>query len=153
MIVYPETKEHNLFMQKWIEKRLPDQVELGDASCLGVVLDSKLVCVVAYNNYRKTDIELNIAADNPRFLSRSNVAGLLAYPFIQLKVRRVSALVNKTNVRCRKMAKGMGFVEEGKLRHAGPNKEAMFLYGMTADDYFARYLSNGKHERRTATHG
>ena len=149
MIIYPETPAHNEFLRAWIEARI-DNINLEGSACLGVMRDGKLLAVAAFGNLRSTNVEVSFASDNPRWATREAITAMLAYPFYQLRVQRVSALCLKSNAKVRRFVKGIGFLEEGRLRHMGPHKETMFLYGMTFDDYYKRYIDGRQHQTATA---
>ena len=126
-------------MRAWLEQRLPGTDIGSDSVCIGVWRNNKLSAVAGYYNYRKVDIELSFASDNPRWATKETVAYILAFPFIQLETQRCTAMVLKSNKRCRKLLSGVGFKEEGRHAHAGPNLETMFSYGMTRQEFLKRY--------------
>jgi RimJ/RimL family protein N-acetyltransferase len=139
-VYFPKTLDENRFFLAWIGKRIP-YASFGDSQCIAVYRSDKIAAVICYTNYRKVDIEMSFASDNPRWATRQMIAVLLSFPFVQLKVQRVTSMILKSNKRARKLIVGAGFVEEGAHRHAGPNKELMLSYGMTRDDFLKRYGS------------
>ena len=149
MIVYPKNAEENTGLCKWVESRI-DGFTAGDATCIAVCTPTEILAVVCYNNYYLgRDIEISFASDHPRWAHKKTISGLLEYPFFQLKVQRVTAKAVKSNKRIRRFMQGIGFVEEGKLRHAGRNNESMFIYGLLKEDYLKRY--HGKKESTSST--
>lgn len=139
MIYFPKEATENEFLKAWLEKRLPGTLLGPDSWCLGIVRDGKLAAVAGFNNYRTVDIEIQFASDNPRWATKQTIAWVLAFPFVQLKTQRVTAMVLKSNKRVRKLLLGTGFKEEGRHRHAAKNLETMLSYGMTRVDYMERY--------------
>lgn len=150
MILYPKDVNENEILRAWLEKRIPGTDLGNDSWCLGVWRDGKLLAVAGFNNYRKVDIEISFAADHPRWATKETVAWILGFPFLQLKTQRCSAMVLKSNKRVRKLLNGIGFKEEGRHAHAGPNKETMFSYGMVRDEYLKRYVDGLKVATRTS---
>lgn len=148
MIEFPATEQRNAYLKAWIQQRLDS--DLGQCACLGVWRDDKLVAVCAYNNYKKFDIEINFAADHPRWATKQVVTWLLSYPFVQLKTQRVTALVKKSNRRARKLLTGIGFKEEGCHKHAAANLETVFSYGLLRTEFMERYLSGFQAPTSTA---
>ncbi len=148
MIHLPDINE-NALLKAWLQKRIDANV--GDAQCLAVWREGKLAAVAAFYNYRHVDVEMSFASDNPRWATRQTIQWILGYPFLQLKTQRVTAMVAKSNRRCRKLLLGAGFMEEGRHRHAGKNLETMFSYGMTREDYLRRYAPGQKIAARSAT--
>lgn len=127
-----------------------DGFTAGEARCIAVCTEKEILAVVCYNNYYiERDIEISFATSHPRWAHHKVISGLLEYPFFQLKVQRVTARAVKSNKRIRRFMQGIGFVEEGKLRHAGRNNESMFIYGLTKEDYLKRY--HGKKEPTSTT--
>ncbi len=151
MILFPKNDQENAFLKAWLEKRL-DGTRAGDDSwCIGVWRDEKLAAVAGFTNYRNVDIEILFASDNPRWATKQTVAYILAFPFVQLKTQRCSAMVLKSNRRVRKLLVGIGFKEEGRHLHAAKNLETILSYGMTRAYYMERYgESLGKKESTEA---
>ncbi len=139
MIQFPKSPEENEFLRAWIQQRIPDTDVGDDSVCIGVWRDEKLAAVAAYYHYRKADIEVSFASDNPRWATKQVITYILAFPFVQLQTQRCTAMVLKSNKRCRKLLHGLGFKEEGRHAHAGPNLETMFSYGLTNQEYVKRY--------------
>lgn len=124
-------------MVRWAEERMPDGIiSFGNATTIGVIgADNKVMAVAVYMNYRKTDIEMAFAADNPRWATPSNIRGMLFYPFFQLGCRRVTTFTRHDNKRAIRLNEGLGFKLEGRLREAANNGEDMVIYGLTKSDY------------------
>lgn len=71
-------------------------------------------------------LELSCVASDPRAFSPRLIAALGRYPFGQLDCFRVWARTSVKNSRCRKILKGIGFVEESTQAHwYGPGKHAI----------------------------
>ena len=71
-----------------------------------------------------------MAATSGRWCNRRVIRALLAYPFEQLKVRRLEANVAKGNKRTRKLLLRVGFKFEGKRRAAMPDGRDAIQYSM-----------------------
>lgn len=147
-LVYPSAEQNDL-LAILAGNRLGAE-DFKPCQCLAFMDNDKLAGVVVYFAYRWPSIEVAFFCDDYRWaLNRDMVGEALAYPFVQLKCNRVTALVEKTNKRSRKMVQRLGFVEEGKLRKAG-KKGDLFVYGLLANEY--RLRNHGKKEyARTAT--
>jgi len=150
VILYPKTHQENEALKEWLSRHLDDYSCNDHTYCIAVSRNDELVAVVAYDNYKKVDMELSIFATTPRWISRQTLSMILGYPFLQLSCQRVTALVHKSNKRCRRLLMGIGFEQEGKHRHAGPNLETIFSYGMTRQDFMERYI-NGQIKQETPT--
>ena len=135
-LVYP-SPEQNKQLAILAANRL-GAVDFGPCQCLAFMDKDKLVGVVVYFSYRHPSIEAAIFCDDPRWaLNRDMIAEVIAYPFVQLGCKRITALVDKHNKRSRKMVRRLGFVEEGKLRQ-GADKGDVFIYGLLPNEYRLR---------------
>lgn len=102
---------------KWVQQQLPDRPDFGQCTAIGIAEDKRLIAGVVFHNY--TDyrghrtIETSIAALDPRWCNRGILRMLFAYPFAQLKVRRLQTTVAKRNKRARRFVTRLGFKLEG----------------------------------------
>jgi RimJ/RimL family protein N-acetyltransferase len=96
--------------------------------------DDKIMAVAIYNNYRHHfDIEVSFVAATPRWATQGNIRAMLHYPFVQLGVKRLSAITTKQNKRCRKLLTGLGFKQEGVHPFAGENGTTAITYGLYSE--------------------
>lgn len=131
-LVFP-TPEQNVLLAAMAGKEL--DVDFNPCQCLAFMQDDKIAGVVVYFNFRWPSIEAAFYCHDYRWaLNRQMVADALAYPFVQLGCKRITAIVEKHNKRSRMMCRRLGFVEEGKLRKAG-EKGDLLIYGMLPDEY------------------
>ena len=92
------------------------------------------MAVAIYNNYRySSDIEVSFVAATPRWATQGNIRAMLSYPFVQLGVKRLSAITTKKNQRGRKLLTGVGFKQEGVDPFAGENKATAITYGLYSE--------------------
>jgi L-amino acid N-acyltransferase YncA len=94
----------------------------------------RLIGGFVYSELRETPGGGSIAicaAGERDWLSRGNLKVFLgSYPFGQLGVHRIQAMVAKSNIRARHVIERLGFKNEGKVREAlGPGRDAI-LYGL-----------------------
>lgn len=88
-----------------------------DALCGGVV----------FTQYSKANIVVATVLEAP--LTRRFLRAIFYYPFHQLGVRRVTALVDAKNTKSRSLVEKVGFVKEGTMREAAPEDDVI-VYGM-----------------------
>ena len=100
-------------------------------SALGLLGDDgALVAGVLYNHYHHPSIMMHVGALQGRmWLTREFLFAAFDYPFNQLKVNRVTALVPKKNKDARKFDEHLGFKLEGVMRQA-LSDDSMMVYGM-----------------------
>lgn len=145
MIVIPQGDQKE-FAQRWLESQIG--AGFGPAEIIMVSDGEKPQAVVMYHNYRGEGIEVSMAAVTPKWAKRDDIRACLAYPFHQLQVRRVTALVDKRNRRARRFLEGIGFILEGSLKDALPDGD-MCLYGMTRR-WFLRSKWNEQEKSQSA---
>jgi len=153
MIVYPESVEQTFQMAEWAAERLGEPLEAFGFDrkgfpmfqCLGFAREDTLLCVVVAYHRTRDNVFMAFASDNPRWVSKENIAAIGSWIFGQLGVKRVTAAVKKNNKRARKFDEGMGFVPEGKIRQADNGTDIM-IYGLLKDehDQWLRKAFNGK---------
>ena len=103
-------------------------------SAIGITRDGELIAGWVYSNYQGHDVEITVAATDPRWLSRARLYMLFMYPFRQLKVRRITASIAKRNKRARKVCEGLGFKHEGTLRKGYNGRQDRIVYGMLENE-------------------
>jgi hypothetical protein len=99
-----------------------------DAYAMGLEQDGELRVVLVYDTFSAADCHMHIASDDSAtWMVRASPAIAFAYPFIQLKLRRVTAPIPATNAHTIAFAKKLGFEEEGICKHALPNDDVVIL--------------------------
>jgi len=132
-IAYPDEKQNELLAQ-WASTRM-EGVPKDGYRCIGVLDEEDLRGVVMFHNFRWPNIEVGFVCEDIRWaVNRKLILEVLAYPFEKLECSRITALIRRDNKRSRKLAKGMGFVEEGRLRKASKDGEDVFVYGLLIDE-------------------
>lgn len=91
-----------------------------------------VIGAVLYINFRGPSIEMTCAGE-PGWLTRSNLRAFFAYPFEQLKVRRVTGIVQRKNKHARQINERLGFKLEGVCKHGFDDGDAC-VYGLTKQD-------------------
>ena len=122
-------------MLQWALDRLP----AGDGFAMqsypiGICRDGKLAAVAVYTAWRGCNIEMAIAADTPRWATRQVVALLMAYAFLELGVRRITATPARRNKRSRRFVEGIGGRLEGVMRDGLPDDDVL-IYGLTREQW------------------
>tara|TARA_R110000744_G_scaffold340607_1_gene445860 strand:- start:3386 stop:3820 length:435 start_codon:yes stop_codon:yes gene_type:complete len=117
----------------WAEARAPGVGPFQrPLTAIGVTTQGgdEIMAVAIYNNFRDCDIEISFAASTPKWATRGNIRAMLSYPFVQLGVKRLSAITTKKNKRCRKLLTGLGFRQEGAHPFAGGDGATAITYGL-----------------------
>lgn len=143
-MIYVLDNEREHYVRYWVEMQLGLRKDaLFPGTAIGVALNGKMVCGVVYADHQEmpfgNDIRLNIAATDPRWATKKNIGFLLGFPFNQLGCRRVTAIVARSNKRCRRFIEGIGFVPEGRIRHGFDGRQHALVYGLLKEEA-ARWL-------------
>jgi len=112
------------------------------AVAIGVVRDYRLIAAVIYNNYvPNISIEMSIYSVDSRWASRYNLKELFSYPFIQLKLKRVTALCSATNEGVIMFLTKLGFKHEGTHPEAYHGGEDALSFGMLKSN--CKWINHG----------
>lgn len=111
MLIFDRQEE----LLRWAAEVIGIERFRADARAIGLARDSgELRAVVVYDTLSKTDCHMHVASDGSgRWLSREFLVHAFSYPFIQLKLRRVTAMVPASNEAALKFDRHIGFVDEG----------------------------------------
>ena len=119
---------------EWLGEQLDSDYTNGDFHTLAN-LDSngRILCVVLYSHWLESGCEMVIASSSPRWATRAFMHAAFAYPFIQMKKRRVTFIVADNNLKSLKMCHKLGATVEGKVRQwFGKNDGVVF--GLLKDE-------------------
>jgi RimJ/RimL family protein N-acetyltransferase len=97
----------------WVKRRTPWVTSFDPCKAIGVYREGRALAGVVYYNYRPPNIDVTIAADDPRWCRKGVLAGLFSFPFMQLECRRITCVIPASNKRSIKLCRGLGFKDEG----------------------------------------
>ena len=125
---------------KWVASHIPHMgnTVLRDFSAIGVVNDAgHPVAGVIYHDYIPDygTIQLTMAASTPRWAQRGTIGALLRYPFVQLGCNKVWTATPHTNERAIRFNRGLGFRQEGVLRHQFGRGAHAVICGLLKNEY------------------
>ncbi len=100
----------------------------GPYAALGVVRRGKLVGGVVYHCYRGFDVQISGAFDRVGWALPGTLRALCAYPFLELKVQRVSVLTGRKNKEARKLLCDLGFRFVGVAKRGLDGVEDAFIF-------------------------
>ncbi len=86
---------------------------------------------------------MHSAIDDPTAIDRTFVRAIFEYPFVQLKLRAVFAMVDSTNSRALDIDRRLGFKEIHRLEAAGLDGDLLILQMLPSE---CRWI-NGKEKR------
>jgi RimJ/RimL family protein N-acetyltransferase len=85
------------------------------------------LCGVVYTDASPSNVIMSAVIEAP--ITKRFLYVCFFYPFVQLGVRHVTALVETRNAKSRKLCERLGFVVEGLMREAA-KEDDVFVYGM-----------------------
>ena len=121
---------HDEYVAKWVQQQFPHITSFDPCAAIGVADDDRLIAGVVYNNYHGHVIMVSMASTGRQWCNKRIIRVLLAYPFEQLKVRRLEVNVAKRNKHTRKLLERAGFKFEGNRRQAWHDGTDAIQYSM-----------------------
>lgn len=109
--------------------------------------DGETIGAVVFEDFNGTNVFMHVAGKpGKKWVTKEFLYWTFAYPFEQLKCRRVTGTVNADNLEARKFNEHLGFKLECTLKEAGPKGQDVLVYVMFRDD--CRYGTNDLRKRR-----
>lgn len=104
----------------------------GEGQAIGLTdSNDSLVAGVVFDHFNGANVHMQVASDGSRkWMNREYLWFCFYYPFEQLKVKRVTALVAESNTDSRRFCERLGFDLEARLKDAHPSGD-LFVYVMT----------------------
>jgi RimJ/RimL family protein N-acetyltransferase len=111
----------------WVRERLPNF--LGwNGHYVAIGYERKRLCGgVVFTQYSGANIVIACALEAA--LTRRFLRAIFYYPFLQLKCRRVTALIDDDNLRSCRLVESAGFEFEGRMKHATETGDVL-IYGL-----------------------
>lgn len=132
MTIYLTYQENeNEAVAAWVAMHLPYVGEDGFGPCIAMSImdDQTRIGGVIYHRYMGYDCEMSIYTESRKWAQKGIVKKIFDYPFQQLGVRRVTAMIAVDNHRAQRLVQRLGFVKEGHLRLGFGDQDAC-LYGL-----------------------
>ena len=122
------------WVAEFVRKHAPhSEGGFKDYVAIGLEDKGELVAGCVYNEFRGHSIHISMASVTPRWASRRTIRAFLAYPFVQLKVARLTAYTGRSMTSVRKFLERVGFRQEGILRKGFADDDCV-VYGMLRDE-------------------
>lgn len=108
----------------WACERIGLESFQPDAKAFGVVSDGELCAVVVWDTFSKVDCAMHVASNGGgHWLTRKVLMQAFGYPFIDLKLRRVTALIPTKKTAAIRFNEHLGFKLEGLCPEAMPDDD------------------------------
>ncbi len=122
---------------EWARQVLKVKFEPNQATWISLV-DDEIRAVVVYTRFSTHNCEMSIATDNAKtWATRKFMRACYRYAFDQLKVARVTVVIEEDNEASIELCRRLGHVEEGRLKHWFGDKDGI-LMRMTREE--CKYL-------------
>lgn len=120
---------------EFAKTRIPHIDSWGEwYQAIGLERDGEPIAAVVYNYYSRCDIAMHVAAvPGRRWMTRAYLQAVFQYPFLQLKVNRVSGYVPAKNWDVQRFDEHLGFIREGVMRKALEDDDVI-VYGMLKEE-------------------
>lgn len=117
----------------WVMEQSGSYFDPEHMTAIGNLDDGKVLGGAVYSNYTGVNgsVLVNVAGKG-NWMTRDLIYTAFAYPFNQLKVRKLMAMVASSNRKSLKFNTKMGFVPEAVIPEAMPDGD-MFIMSMTRD--------------------
>ncbi len=125
----------------WVAMQLKSR--FVDATGIGMERSGKLVAGVVYSDFNRANVNMHVAAIGNHWMTRYYLWMCFDYPFNQLKVKRITGLVEATNKDVIAFDEHLGFKYEARLKDACVSGD-MLIYVMRRE--FCKWLSIRRHE-------
>lgn len=108
----------------WAAERIGVPGFKPDAKAIGILRRGQLVAVVVYDAFSACDCNMHVASDGSRhWMTRTALIEAFCYPFVQLKLRRVTALIPTKKTDAIRFNEHLGFKLEGLCPEAMPDDD------------------------------
>ena len=123
----------------WVASQIPHMKggSFGPCAALGVVSNTgEPVGGVVFTDHIPAygNIQVSLAATSRRWLTRNRITAILRYPFRQLGVKRLTALVPPSATNATQFLERMGWVREGCVR-LGYGDEDAIIWGLLESEW------------------
>lgn len=134
----------------WVGQRLGWPWVPGMGAAIGKIRDGQIVAGIVYERYNGACVTMHLAGSG-NWLDRTLLWMAFDYPFRQLGVKRITAPVAQSNVRCRQFIEHVGFELEAILHDAYPDGN-LLIYKMLTDQCRYKDAPNEQKLRKAITY-
>lgn len=103
-------------VEKWVAKKVGVTSWLGHWHSVGFYIDGVLKGAAVFDAFTAFECCMHLAIEDGVTVPEFALRAAFAYPFTQLKLKRLTGLVRADNAAALEIARRNGFVEEGRKR-------------------------------------
>ena len=127
--------DHNV-IGPWVSDGVGATWVKDEGTAIGWVKNGELVAGVIYQHFNKANVFCHIRGEG-NWANRTFLRVIFDYPFNQLKVNRITAMIGSDNEASKKLVTHMGFELECTLAQANPSGD-LLVYRMFREN--CKYL-------------
>jgi RimJ/RimL family protein N-acetyltransferase len=134
VITDEQRPEYFAYAARVLDQSRPLSHEDGCRVLTRLHADGSIAGVVLYGGFTGDNCEISIASDQSgHWMTREFIRLTFGYPFLQLKLRRITGMVNVNNKAALNFNHRMGFIVEGCLRKWFGDDDAI-VFGMLREE-------------------
>lgn len=118
---------------RWVYARTRDVWIPGAGRAIGFIVGERLIAGAVYFRFNHANVELAFASEGALWMSRENIRQIFGYPFLQLKVKRVTVIADANNHASIKLNQYFGFKKEATLTDASPDGD-LYVFRMLRNE-------------------
>lgn len=113
---------------KWVLDKAGGNYD-ENMTAVGVEREGEIIAAVAYDGYtgENGSVFIHSRISSPHHCTRSFLFHIFAYPFLQLKVRRIFGIVDERKKDVIRFNRKVGFQVDGKLVEYFPDSSAILM--------------------------
>jgi RimJ/RimL family protein N-acetyltransferase len=113
----------------------------GRAIGIGNDAGTKLYAVVVYHTYDAAHRTITVSFRSvwPGWVTKETIRRLFSVPFLQYDCRKMWAIISEKNTRSKRLAAGMGWKMEARVRHHFADGEHGELWSMMRSEFDAKW--------------
>ena len=119
-------------MGSWLCERTGG-VYTGDGQYIGLADGFNLQAVVGYDHWNGVSINMHVAAEGSRWMTKEYLRYCFHYPFNEIGVKKIVGLVDESNEKARRFDEHLGFKLETRIKDACKGGD-LLIYSMTRQE-------------------
>lgn len=117
----------------YVVSRVMGGVSIGEAYGVGTCKDGIILGGIVYHLWNGPNVFMHCASDSKNWITKSYISHVFNYAFNVLNVKRITGMVDSTNVTACKFNEHVGFKKEAVLKNASPSGD-LIMYVMNKEE-------------------
>ena len=124
---------HGEHIVDYVRRKISDKISFQNPTGIGLADESgKILLGVVIDNHRieSNSVCISLAISDKKHFTRKFIKQIFRFIFTELKIDRITAMIESSNDRSLSAIKRLGFEHEGIMRKASYNKQDLHVFGM-----------------------